>query len=429
MRVPLRILIALVVVALIVQTWLVLGVVAPVVVSGGSMAPGLVGEHYHVVCQVCARPFACGQESTPPDHRALCPSCGAWCDLESADLRPGDRLFVDRTAFFHSAPNRWSRVVCPLPDSAGALGVKRVVGLPGERITISDGDLYANGEILRKDWDVLSTMAIVVDSAEYQPHSDAAVSRWRADREDSRWRGTEKGFEIDKAPPAADGAGAIDWLTYHHEQIWRQGESVARRGGPILDDLAYNQNESRELVAVPDVMLVCRLESAGDGQVYLRASDGRKEFVVRLDMAGRRGEVREGDRALAHFVLPTSMSLEQPHNVGLALADCRLQLVVAGVPIVDYRYDPADSASRQPTAEPFGVGAVGMPLRFTEWVVSRDIYYLPAPGEVTTESRQLGPNEYWLLGDNTAVSDDSRTWPPEVRMTRDVLVGGILRWR
>ena len=70
-----------------------------------------------------------------------------------------------------------------------------------------------------------------------------------------------------------------------------------------------------------------------------------------------------------------------------------------------------------------------MPLRVTDWVVSRDIYYLPPPGKLAMEDRQLGPDEYWLLGDNTAVSDDSRTWSPDVRMTRDALVGGILHWR
>jgi signal peptidase I len=429
MRVSLRILIALAVVALLVQTWLVQGVVTPVVVAGGSMAPGLVGEHYHVVCDTCDRPFDCGQESLPPSGRALCPSCGSWCDLEADDLRPGERLFVDRTAFLRSAPSRWTRVVCPLPEDPQALCVKRVVGLPGENITLSDGDVYADGEILRKDWDMLSVMAVMVDAADYHPPSGDAAPRWRPEGEVSRWHATAKGFEIEREAPSVDPGDPIDWLSYRHEQIWRQGDQVARRAGPILDDLAYNQNESRELISVPDVVLRCRLESAGDGDVFFRASDGRKEFVVRLDLAGRRGEVREGTEVVAQFDLPGSISLEQAHPVGLALADCRLQLFISNVPIVDYRYDPADCSPRRPTAEPLAIGAAGLGLRFSDWVVSRDIYYLPPPGKLAIEGRQLGPTEYWLAGDNTAISDDSRTWPAEVRMTRDALVGGILHWR
>ena len=99
------------------------------------------------------------------------------------------------------------------------------------------------------------------------------------------------------------------------------------------------------------------------------------------------------------------------------------------MPIVNYQYDPADSAPRQPTDAPLAIGAVGMPLRVTHWVVSRDIYYLPPPGKLAMESRQLGPDEYWLLGDNPAISDDSRTWPSDIPVTRDTLVGKILRWR
>ncbi len=429
MRIALRILIGLAAVALVAQTWLVGGFITPLVVTGGSMAPGLVGEHYHVVCGACGRSFDCGQESTPDGQRALCSSCGAWCELEPTEVKPGERLFVDRTAFLRGTPKRWDTVVCSLPDDTAALCVKRIVGLPGERITLSDGDLYADGQILRKEWEVLSDMAIVIDAADYSSKSDSAAPRWRPDFKGSRWRTTAEGFEIDNVAPSVDSVDPIDWISYHHDQIWRQGDRVARHAGPIVDDLAYNQNESRELVTVPDVILACQLQSAAEGDVYLRARDGRRQFIVRLDLAGRRGEVREGDRMTARFDLPGSVTFKRPSAVALALADCRLQLVVSGLPIVEYSYDPVDSAARQPTAEPLAIGAVGMPLHVTHWVVSRDIYYLPPPGKLVMEDRRLGLNEYWLLGDNTAVSDDSRTWPPHVRMTPEALVGRVLRWR
>src|SRR6202044_1783466 len=122
-----------------------------VVVAGGSMAPGLVGEHYQVECPDCSRVFDCGAQWLPEDRRACCPSCGALVDVESAALKPGDRLLVDRTAFPSAGPRRWEIVVCPLPDSAKELCVKRVAGLPGECISLVDGDVYADGKIVRKD--------------------------------------------------------------------------------------------------------------------------------------------------------------------------------------------------------------------------------------------------------------------------------------
>ncbi|HTU26548.1 MAG TPA: S26 family signal peptidase [Pirellulales bacterium] len=444
MRMALRILIGVAILALVAQTWLVMGVVAPVVVAGGSMAPNLVGEHYHVVCRACGRPFDCGLESLPSEPRALCPSCGSWCALDAAEVKPGERLLVDRTAFARSAPRRWSLVVCPLPEDSDRLCVKRVVGLPGERISLTDGDVYVNGKILRKDWDVLQSMSILVDSADYQAQGTA--SRWRADRADSGWHAEKNCLTRDEPSPAGsfnaesdgkshdaslpiDPSERIDWLTYHHEQIWRQGAAVVRRTGPIVDDLAYNQSESRELLSVPDVVLACKLKTAGRGKAFLRMDDGRKQFVVRTDLATRQGDVRDGENVLASFVLPSSLDFGLGCAVASALADCRLQLRVAGEPVVDYRYDPQDCGPRRPTAEPVAIGVADMRLVVSDWMLSRDIYYLPPPGKAELEARQLDANEYWLLGDNTAVSEDSRTWPGTVHVTRDALIGSVLSGR
>ena len=333
--------------------------------------------------------------------------------------------------FLAPAPQRWGIVVCPLPDGAGALCVKRVVGLPGECITLTDGDVYADGKIVRKDWPTLAAMAIAVDSGQHRPASGASLSTWRPDGDDSRWRPTDGGFELapTDGPPGIASADRVDWLTYHHEQIIRQGDNVVRREGPILDDLAYNQDESRELLAVPDAILSCRLQSEGEGELWLRAADGRREFAIRLDLAGRRGEVREGEQVVARFELPASLDFGRSPLVSLALVDCRLQFVVGETPIVDFPYEPSESPPRQPTGQPFSIGASGGPLRVSNWSISRDIYYLPPPGRRVVEARRLGPTEYWLLGDNSAVSADSRTWPADVHITRDSLVGKILRWR
>lgn len=137
----------------------------------------------------------------------------------------------------------------------------------------------------------------------------------------------------------------------------------------------------------------------------------------------------QAEQTVDRFELPASLSFERPRPVGLALADCRLQLVIDEVPIVDFAYDPADGPVRQPTGEPFSIGAVRGGVHVSGWRILRDIYYLPPPGKIAMDRRQLESNEYWLLGDNSAVSSDSRVWPADVRITRDALVGTILRWR
>lgn len=59
-------------------------------------------------------------------------------------LQNGERMFVDKTAFWFSPPARGDVITCYYPNQALSR-VKRVVGLPGERIAIVDGVVLING--------------------------------------------------------------------------------------------------------------------------------------------------------------------------------------------------------------------------------------------------------------------------------------------
>ena len=75
------------------------------------------------------------------------------------------------------------------------------------------------------------------------------------------------------------------------------------------------------------------------------------------------------------------------------------------------------------TSGPFALGAQGIDVRIAQLRVYRDVYYATPPGlPATTGPVRLGADEYFLLGDNAPVSDNSRSWP-----TRGV-VDGTLLW-
>jgi signal peptidase I len=59
-------------------------------------------------------------------------------------LQEGERLLVDRTAFLTRGPRRGEIVVFRCPDRANELCIKRVFGLPGERVGLIDGELTLN---------------------------------------------------------------------------------------------------------------------------------------------------------------------------------------------------------------------------------------------------------------------------------------------
>jgi signal peptidase I len=68
-------------------------------------------------------------------------------------LESSQRLVIDRTAFALRPPRRWEVVVFRSPTDARQLCVKRVVGLPGETVSLAGGDVWINGQRIRKPRD------------------------------------------------------------------------------------------------------------------------------------------------------------------------------------------------------------------------------------------------------------------------------------
>ncbi len=65
-------------------------------------------------------------------------------------LEAGDRLVVDKIGYQWGPVDRFDVVVFECPDSVGVDYVKRVVGLPGETIRLSRGELYVDGELVEQ---------------------------------------------------------------------------------------------------------------------------------------------------------------------------------------------------------------------------------------------------------------------------------------
>ncbi|MGI6183762.1 MAG: signal peptidase I [Candidatus Fimadaptatus sp.] len=66
-------------------------------------------------------------------------------------LYTGDRVFVTKFDYLLGEPERGTVVICHYPNSRENY-IKRVVGLPGETISIVDGVTYVDGEALKEDF-------------------------------------------------------------------------------------------------------------------------------------------------------------------------------------------------------------------------------------------------------------------------------------
>ncbi len=68
-------------------------------------------------------------------------------------LFDGDNLIVDKITYVFKDPERYDIVVFPCKSNPNALYIKRIIGLPGEKVQIdSNGNIYINDQILVENY-------------------------------------------------------------------------------------------------------------------------------------------------------------------------------------------------------------------------------------------------------------------------------------
>lgn len=60
-------------------------------------------------------------------------------------IMTGDRIFGNRLAYVLGDPQRFDIVIFRYPDDESQLFIKRIIGLPGETVEITDGKVYIDG--------------------------------------------------------------------------------------------------------------------------------------------------------------------------------------------------------------------------------------------------------------------------------------------
>lgn len=74
-------------------------------------------------------------------------------------IQPKDRIIGNRLAYVFNEPERGDIVIFKYPDDENQLFVKRIIGLPGESVTIEDAKIYIGEEMvlleesyLKEEW-------------------------------------------------------------------------------------------------------------------------------------------------------------------------------------------------------------------------------------------------------------------------------------
>ena len=76
--------------------------------------------------------------------------------VQGASMEPnfstGDYLLVDEATYYFREPSRGEVIVFENPNNTAEYYIKRIIGLPGEEVVVSDGEIAINGEVLEESY-------------------------------------------------------------------------------------------------------------------------------------------------------------------------------------------------------------------------------------------------------------------------------------
>ena len=171
-------------------------------------------------------------------------------------------------------------------------------------------------------------------------------------------------------------------------------------------------------------MLSARVQwESGAGEFAIQLSDGSKNFTVVFDASRR--EVRllagEGEEPVATGDWPTSLD-KGAATIEVSLFDKQVIVAVNGQPLMEpWPFETPSGTPAPRSAVRFG--SRGLDVRIDQLKLYRDVYYTSSRARhAVNRPYKLGDDDFFMLGDNSPVSHDSRRWD-EAPVHRSLLLG------
>ena len=477
-------------------------VVEAFVIPTGSMAPTLLGQHVEAGCVQCGYrwTFDASYAATVTDDLSVaCPMCRYRNPVAAgAPTRAGDRLLVHKYIYQLAEPRRWDVVVFRNPQRSNADGtpgpqtnyIKRLVGLPGERLHLLDGNVYVapgtwgpdattRGEppseteamfgregwrIARKTDPSANRHWEAIQRAVWQPVYYSSYipldDGWRERSVRERWScpwepapggeaawdmgsaedGWRLGYRFDPAEQAdaadneSGGTLRFNWRHYHGRgtdypyNLPRNGRYVWEE--PIEDVRLAVTVVPEEKGLTVDLATTARL--GGEPQrlravLFEGVAIGLYRQPLELDPA--HAPTRPTVTPLGEIHL-ANLTPGQPTTIELWYVDQEALVFVNGECVLRHAFDlPLDELMDRPAAPPtpeVTIHLAGPAATLYDVQLDRDLYYgveqssggryphgalrrsggnvVPAPPML------IAPAEFFVLGDNPPISEDSRFW-------------------
>jgi len=414
-------------------------VVEAFVIPTGSMADTLRGAHFRLVCPACSYEFNYGyanaQDGVIPhkqikvysqgfDRRGIpvCPMCGTYVDTNHPRwVSNGDRILVLKYLYQFAEPKIWDVVVFKNPTNPQENYIKRLIGRPDQTVEIRDGDVYIDGKIQRKPKHVQDVLWICAYHSDYQIPAQLDSDRIKESWDDPFVpQNTNNAWKFNPATRYFEFAGSNlpEVTIFNAERIRKFSQSFC----------AYNGQDSNSAAITSDLKLSGLLTpAASQGSIALLLGKYGRIYQAKIDFNGQ-GSISEVDlqnnsilREIASKKYPP-LTPGKTIRVSFEVVDHSLRLCLGNEdPLEHFGANDLEAWGYKPNSRKLQFPSIalagqGGAFQFKQVAVYRDVHYTNEQGpEFPGRGTQGNPfklekDEFFVLGDNSSQSLDSRFW-------------------
>ncbi|MHC4322235.1 MAG: S26 family signal peptidase, partial [Planctomycetota bacterium] len=356
-----------------------------------------------------------------PFANVACMSCGfsssqsMMCE-KCTNSPKKENFFKSKVNGYFKRPfgiNQYHKVVCKSCNTVGAIFceqcgstnvhvvrknyIKRLIGLPEEKLQVVNGDIYINDKIARKPEKVQDSLWVPVFDSNY-PAKQEIIENWEV--QDKNWDISKEQLHLIKP----DGIELKSYITFKRD---------------ITDNSVYN-SEITDAVSA-DVLLAFNVIATGiNGGILILLEENEKTYEV---FVRSRGEKKESYVKISGSIVAsnTDAFIESGKicRVEFSNADNEIILKLNDSVVFSHTYDTDLSSLDSYTKySKLKFGGINTEAVFKDIIISRDVYYSESGEWGIYNPVEIGEKQYFFLGDNSRNSNDSRYWKfvPESNM-------------